>query len=181
MAETGGPATAEMQPRPAGVVDRVKGKLREMFTPQGRAEVMAQKYAERVLAQVPEADRAKAMELLEKNRPELVEAYKGQAKGSLVRDAVIFGTGAVVVLGGSALVLTKSERARSVVSGLGKRMADTGVGRAVSGVVGTGKDKATDVVNWILRRKQPRDYGTKMAAGVAEGLINAYQGFSKKS
>lgn len=123
---------AEVQ-RPIGVVDRVKGKLREMFTPTGRAEVMAQKYAERVLAQVPEADRAKAMELLEQRRPELVEAYKGQAKGSLVRDAVI---GAVVV-GGVGAGIWKREwiggKLKIGAEAVSKRMPE-GVQKAVEGV-----------------------------------------------
>lgn len=89
MAEAGGPALSEIQPQPAGVVDRVKSKLREMFTPTGRAKVMAQKQIDTILEQVAPQDRIKAMEHLEKLRPEFVADKMGDAKGSLVRDAVI--------------------------------------------------------------------------------------------
>lgn len=169
---------AEVQPKPAGAVDRVKGKLREVFTPTGRAEVMAQKQIEAILVQVPEDKRVEAMELLESKRPEFVAGKMEDAKGSLVRDAVIVGTG-VAVFGGGALVLNKSERARRAVSRMGSWAAESGVGKAVGGVARTGKDKTTDAVNWILG-KNPRDYGTKMATGVAGGLLHAYKGYPGK-
>lgn len=102
MAEAGNPAMAEMQPKPVGVVEKVKGKLREMFTVEGRAEVMAQKQIDIILAQVPEEKRVEAMQILESKRPDLVAGKMEDAKGSLVRNAVIVGASAAA-LGGVAL------------------------------------------------------------------------------
>lgn len=86
------PALAEMQPRSVGVVDRVKHKLREMFTPIGRAEVMAQKQMDQILAQVSEEKRAEAMAILESKRPDFVADKISKAKWSLVRDGAIIGS-----------------------------------------------------------------------------------------
>lgn len=101
MAEAGSPATAEMQPqRPATrLQDRLGKWARETLTPTGRAEVMAQKQIDSILAQVPEEKRAQAMEMLEARRPDLVAGKMEDAKGSLIRDAVVVGTSAVA-LGG---------------------------------------------------------------------------------
>lgn len=177
MAEAGGPALSEIQARPAGVVERVKGKLREVLTPTGRAEVLAQKQIDAILVQVPEDKRAEAMQILESKRPEFVAGEMEDAKGSLVRDAVIVGSG-VAALGG-LYGLSKVERVRNTVSRLAQKATDNRVGKGVGQILTTGKDKAANVVNWILRRK-PRDFGTKMATGVAAGLESAYQGFPKK-
>lgn len=103
MAEAG--MTGET-PKPMGVVDRVKGKLREMFTVEGRAEAMADAQMKRaeaqmnlVLAEAPPEKRAEAMKMLEAKRPELIGANMPEAKNTLVRDAVIGATtmGAVAV------------------------------------------------------------------------------------
>lgn len=141
MAEIGGATIAEMQPKPTGVVEKVKGKLREFFTPQGRAEVMAQKQMDTILAQVAPEDRVKAMEHLEKMRPDLVAGKMEDAKGSLVRDAVIGAAAAGTVAVGLGVgywqrdninkkagevgmkifgKLSESERGRKVLSGFMK-------------------------------------------------------------
>lgn len=109
MAEAGGPTIAEMQPKPVGVVDRVKDKLRE-FTPQGRAEVMAQKQIDEILKQVPEEKRVEAMKMLEARRPDLVASNLPGAKDRLVKEAVV---GAAVLgilaVGGGVAILKKKE------------------------------------------------------------------------
>lgn len=164
MAEAGNPAMAEVQ-KPMGAVDRVKGKMREMFTPTGRAEVMAQKQIDFILAQVPEDKRAEAMELLEKKRPELVQVYMGQAQGSLVRDAAIVGGGVVVTVGG-LYGLSRVEGVRNAASGLAKKAAETGLGKGALSLVRKGKDAVGGAVNWILRRKNTGGAGV---VGSAKG------------
>ena len=135
--------------------DRLGKWVQETFTPTGRAEVLAQKYVDSVLAQLPEQERAKAMALLEQRRPDLVETYLPQAKGSLVRDAVIVGTSAVV-LGGGTYVLSKNERVRGAVSKAGQRAAEIKLGKNTLGtILREGRTDAQKTVNqvvmWITR------------------------------
>ncbi|MDP1722177.1 MAG: hypothetical protein Q8L37_03130 [Candidatus Gottesmanbacteria bacterium] len=117
MAEAGGPTIAEMQPKPAGVVDKVKGALRKMFTVEGRAEVMAQKQIDAILAQVPEEKRVEAMKMLEARRPDLVAGKMEDAKGSLVRDAVVVSAIAGTVLVGAGAVYWQKD---NIGKGIGK-------------------------------------------------------------
>lgn len=124
MSEVGGPALSEIQPQPAGVVDRVKGKLREVLTPTGRAEVMAQKQIDAILVQVPEDKRTEAMQILESKRPEFVAGKMDAAKGSLVRDAVV----GVAVVGGVGV-------------GFWKR-------KEIGGLVGKGAGKVFEKMPW---------------------------------
>ncbi len=99
MAEAGGPATAEIH-KPTGVVDRVKEGVRRLATVEGRAEAMAQKQMDAILAYVPEEKRAEAMKMLEEKRPDLVAANMPGAKDSLVKDAVIGAAVGTIALGG---------------------------------------------------------------------------------
>lgn len=151
MAEAGGPAMAEVQ-KPMGVVDRVKGKLREMFTVQGRAEVMAQKQIDAILAQVSEDKREEAMQILESRRGEFVEDKMADAKGSLVRDAVILGAGTAAVVGG-VYGLSRIEGVRNVAARVAQQTSNTRLGKGALAMVRKGKDAIGGVVNWILRRK----------------------------
>ena len=147
MGEAGGPAIAEMPQLNA--VDRVRGKLqkwfKETFTIEGRANAMAQKQMDAIVASQPEELRAKAMELLESKRPDFVTANLPGAKGALVRDAAIGAAvvGAVTVGGGVAWWNKEW-------------LGATRIGKGISGLAGAGKERAGKVVNWILRRK---DYG----------------------
>lgn len=117
MAEAGGPSIAEVQAQPVGAVDRVKSKLREVLTSQGRAEVMAQKQIDAILVQVPEDKRVEAMQILESKRPEFVAGKMEDAKGSLVRDAVV----GVAVVGGVGVGFWKRKEIGGLVGkGAGK-------------------------------------------------------------
>ncbi len=127
---------AEVQVKPTGIVDRVRKTLREKFTPTGRAEVMAQKQMDTILAQVAPEDRVKAMEHLEKMRPDLVAGKMEDAKGSLVRDAVIVGGSTVVFVGGM-FGLSRVDKVRDGALSLARK----------------GKDAVSGAINWVLRRK----------------------------
>ncbi|MEK7544297.1 MAG: hypothetical protein AAB557_05480 [Patescibacteria group bacterium] len=109
MAEAGGPSIAEVQPKPAGVVEEVKGILREKFTPTGRAEVMAQKQMDEILKQVPEEKRVEAMKMLEARRPDLVASNLPGAKDRLVKEAVVGAAALGVLAVGGGVAIAKRE------------------------------------------------------------------------
>jgi len=137
MGEAGGPAIAEMPQLNA--VDRVRGKLqkwfKETFTIEGRANAMAQKQMDAIVASQPEELRAKAMELLESKRPDFVAANLPGAKNALVRNAAIgAATGTLVVGGLTGLVIWQQDR----VAGALYDMAG-GVDRAGNGLSKVGK------------------------------------------
>lgn len=170
MAEAGGPAIAEMQPqRPAmRLQDRLGKWARETFTPTGRAEVMAQKQIDSILAQVPEEKRAQAMEMLETRRPDLVAGKMDAAKGSLVRDAVI---GTVALGGVTGAVVWRKEIGGLVGKSAGKvfeKMPDrmkpgmVQAGRRVeimqenAGAAASGlKNRVDGAMSWIKGRLRP--------------------------
>lgn len=108
--------------KPVGVVDRVKGKLREMFTPKGRAEVMAQKQIDTILAKFPEEKRVEAMILLEQKRPELVAGKMEEAKGSMVRDAAIGAAAAGTVAVGLGVGYWQRKRIGKGVDKVGETL-----------------------------------------------------------
>lgn len=124
-----------MQPqRPAmRLQDRLGKWARETFTPQGRAEVLAQKQIDKVLSQVSEEDREKAAELLESKRPEFIEASLPNAKRALVRDGII----SAVVAGGVGVGIWKRKEISGLITkgteAVGKRMP-SGLKKAGEGI-----------------------------------------------
>ncbi len=112
---------AEVQPKPAGVVDKVKGALRKMFTVEGRAEVMAQKQIDEILKQVPEDKRVEAMKMLEARRPDLVAGKMEDAKGSLVRDAAIGAAAVGVAATGLGVAYVKRDAIMDAAFSMGVR------------------------------------------------------------
>lgn len=168
MAEAGNPAMAEMQPqRPATrLQDRLGNWARETFTPTGRAEVMAQKQIDAILAQVPEDKRVEAMQMLEAKRSDIVAGKMEDAKGSLVRDAVIgtavLGglTGAVIwrkEIGGAGVKMGKAvfermpDRMKPGMVQVGRRVEimQENLGAVTSGL----KNRVDGAMSRILRRK----------------------------
>lgn len=163
MSEQGGPTIAEMQPKSSGIVGKVKETLYKTLTVEGRADDLAQKHVDQVLANVSEADRAKAMEIMEQKRPDLAQAYMSQAQGDLLRDAVVVGTGAVVLVGG-AYGLSRIPSVQRAVSGMTERVVGTGVGQSALSLARKGQEKVKGVMDWVLGKhaktesKQVKDY-----------------------
>ncbi|MBI5620530.1 hypothetical protein HY949_02010 [Candidatus Gottesmanbacteria bacterium] len=149
MAEAGGPSIAEVQSKPAGVVEKVKNKLREMFTPTGRAEVMADKQIKTILDNVAPEDRVKAMEHLEKMRPDLVAGKMEDAKGSLVRDAVVVSAVAGTALVGAGAAYVKRDAIMNAAFSMGIRkshLSESGQKKFVEKVAGMRKAKFVESI-----------------------------------